>query len=217
MTSVNTGCFIAVNGSKEAPVNKVSRFFALNYWRPRNALYDTDYSTASFDTPVGPVPGTWKLGPGLPGLAPAGGYSVNSDTILVTRDIMTRTWWGNTRSRPAVGATTATLNPYDHSTGTLYDGTTNTPQIDLECEIPKWTDSGGDPVRLHNIPAGMKTLYFLGEPDDHNRLKMLRPFWDDPIDVVKIQDWSAAIYPEGWTYDGLAVASPRADYILRTS
>jgi hypothetical protein len=174
------GHFLVINDGEEIPAGETGWAYPVDYDRARRALFDADqFSVPYATTPVGPIPGTWKLGPGLPGLLYANSGIDNGTRVALT--------------------TTVPAHPCAFFSGIVYDGVTNTPEINLDIKTETWVGANNRHIGRHNIPSGRFIRYTTspGHPGFFGRTRLHDWWMDDPLDIVKLWDTTGSI-PDGW-------------------
>jgi hypothetical protein len=205
-----------VNGREPVEVGKVGRGYAVSPTRPRWALYDYDqFGTPSIGDIIGPLPNSWQLGPGVPGQLVCVGIYGEDGRVLVTRDIYSHgsfTALTNERIGVTIGRnyceSHVTHNPV--SSGIVYDGVTNTPEIPLDCDsfITQEWESNGYPLFEINIGEDNEVLgyYRASAGGGPPHIAIRGAFGDDPELRKKLWGGAGAGIPEGWSDDGGSIA-----------
>jgi hypothetical protein len=205
-----TGSFLAVNGEKTFPARTVKWLHVPDEYRPALALYDnSQFYQPAASWSLGPLPGTWKLGPGIPGFKAANGLlamPTGSDTaestLPVVMDHNNKAWWMYTNQDH--NGKEPYLSGYAVIPGgsVLYNGIQNTPLIELRLESVWNYGANGYAIRATNAPDLMYVPYAYGKFKRVSTLHAIHDYFDDPKDTIKFWTGSTANPPHGWTYIG---------------
>lgn len=158
-------------------------------------------------TPVGIVPGTYEMGPGLPGFIVV--RSKDDGTICVMRDFVTTSWWcvaaSNWTTASSAGTNMASVTAYPclNSHGYLpYDGTNSMPTIGpLTINLPYGPGCQDPNIRTGNvfrytIAANISSSTAVCSMLASGGLFAVEPYLDDKIGTIKA--WVGGSIPQGW-------------------
>jgi hypothetical protein len=123
---------------------------------------------------------------------------IDNGMIMVVRDSINQAWLAKTSARVAL-TTTVPAHPCAFFSGIVYDGVTNTPEINLDIKTETWVGANNRHIGRHNIPSGRFIRYTTspGHPGFFGRTRLHDWWMDDPLDIVKLWDTTGSI-PDGW-------------------
>jgi hypothetical protein len=201
--SVRHNALYVINDTEEIPNGQMGWVYPPHEHKPRTALYDTDqFVSPGSGHSVGIVPGTWKLGNGLPGLRVIDAATIDSEThLLVIKDMVSVAWFAKVNGWHSGDGGPISAWPTDPlSGGRPYDGVTLTPEIGINIMSEQWTGLGGQNIGRLNIPDGVRISYTLAAMTmtaSVNRQLIVDWWADDPIGTVKMYESPHSI-PDGW-------------------